>query len=165
MFIGKDSLRHGKRHHIAPTPLLAMEWWRICIDEAQMVESTSSSVALMCDGLKAVNRWCVTGTPITNSLQDLYGLVRFLGIQPFWNECWWLNALMKPYQIGNGRPIIDFFSKIMWRNTKKTVGSQMLSPSKSNNLTVLRFTPIEEQFYRATLSSCRLKGLIIFSLD
>ncbi|VDO61885.1 unnamed protein product [Onchocerca flexuosa] len=24
-----DSLRHGKRHHIAPTPLLAMEWWRV----------------------------------------------------------------------------------------------------------------------------------------
>uniref|UniRef100_A0A8R1U2N9 RING-type domain-containing protein n=1 Tax=Onchocerca volvulus TaxID=6282 RepID=A0A8R1U2N9_ONCVO len=152
-----DSLRHGKRHRIAPTPLLAIEWWRICIDEAQMVESTLSSVALMCDDLKAVNRWCVTGTPITNSLQDLYGLVRFLGIQPFRNKCWWLNALMKPYQTGNGKPVIDFFSKIMWRNTKKTVGGQMLSPSKSNNLTVLRFTPIEEQFYRATLSSCRLK--------
>ncbi|EJD75843.1 E3 ubiquitin-protein ligase SHPRH [Loa loa] len=152
-----DSLRYGKRHHIAPTPLLAMEWWRICIDEAQMVESTSSSVALMCDGLKAVNRWCITGTPITNSLQDLYGLVRFLGIQPFWNECWWRNALMKPYQNGDGKPIFDLFSKIMWRNTKKTVCDQMLSPSKSSNLTVLRFTPIEEQFYRATLSNCRLK--------
>lgn len=36
-----------------------------------MVESTSSSVALMCDGLKAVNRWCITGTPITNSLQGI----------------------------------------------------------------------------------------------
>ncbi|KAM3718745.1 E3 ubiquitin-protein ligase SHPRH [Dirofilaria immitis] len=152
-----DSLRYGKRRHIAPTPLLAMEWWRICVDEAQMVESASSSVALMCDGLKAVNRWCVTGTPITSSLQDLYGLVRFLRIQPFWNECWWRNALMKPYQIGNEKPIIDLFSKIMWRNTKKTVGNQMLSPPKTSNLTVLRFTPIEEQFYRATLSNCRLK--------
>uniref|UniRef100_A0A0R3RI69 SNF2_N domain-containing protein n=1 Tax=Elaeophora elaphi TaxID=1147741 RepID=A0A0R3RI69_9BILA len=152
-----DSLRHSKRHHIAPTPLLAVEWWRICIDEAQMVESTSSSVALMCDGFKAVNRWCVTGTPITNSVQDLYGLVRFLRIQPFWNECWWRNALMNLYQIGNGKPISDLFSKIMWRNTKKTVSDQMLLPSKNSNLTVLRFTPIEEQFYRATLSNCRLK--------
>lgn len=37
----------------------------------------------------------------------------------------------------------------------------MLLPSKNSNLTVLRFTPIEEQFYRATLSNCRLRGLII----
>ncbi|VDN87298.1 unnamed protein product, partial [Brugia pahangi] len=66
-----DSLRYGKRHRIAPTPLLAIEWWRVCIDEAQMVESTSSSVVLMCDGLKAVNRWCITGTPVTNSLQGM----------------------------------------------------------------------------------------------
>uniref|UniRef100_A0A915PUK5 SNF2 N-terminal domain-containing protein n=1 Tax=Setaria digitata TaxID=48799 RepID=A0A915PUK5_9BILA len=143
-----DSLRHSKRHHIAPTPLLAVEWWRICIDEAQMVESTSSSVALMCDGLKAINRWCIT---------DLYGLVRFLKIQPFWNECWWRNGLVEPYLNGDKKPIIDFFSKIMWRNTKETIGDQMLSPSKSSSLTVLRFTPVEEQFYRATLSSCRLK--------
>ncbi|VDK86818.1 unnamed protein product [Litomosoides sigmodontis] len=152
-----DSLRYGKRHHIAPTPLLAVEWWRVCIDEAQMVESTSCSVSLMCDGLKAVNRWCITGTPITNSVQDLYGLVRFLKIEPFCNECWWRNALFNLYKIGIGKPISDLFSKIMWRNTKKTVGYQMLLPSKNSNLTVLRFTPIEEQFYRATLSNCRLR--------
>lgn len=45
---------------------------KVCIDEAQMVESTSCSVALMCDGLKAVNRWCITGTPITNSVQGMH---------------------------------------------------------------------------------------------
>lgn len=35
---------------------------------------------------------------------------------------------------------------------------QMFSPPKNSDLTVLRFTPIEEQFYRETLSNCRMKG-------
>lgn len=63
---------------------------------------------------------------IKNKSADLYGLVRFLRIKPFRNECWWRNALMNLYQIGIKKPISDLFSKIMWRNTKKTVSDQVM---------------------------------------
>jgi len=43
-----------------------------------MIENSTTKTAEMALRLKAVNRWCVTGTPIGKSLSDLQGLLRFL---------------------------------------------------------------------------------------
>jgi hypothetical protein len=61
-------LRHPKRFMAIPSPIVAVEWWRICLDEAQMVECTTTRTAEMALRLSAVNKWCVTGTPIHHDL-------------------------------------------------------------------------------------------------
>jgi E3 ubiquitin-protein ligase SHPRH len=65
------NLRQTKRFMKIPSPLICVEWWRICLDEAQMVHSTNAKCADMASRLHAVNRWCVTGTPIGRSLSGL----------------------------------------------------------------------------------------------
>lgn len=37
--------RNQKRYMAVPSPLVAVEWWRVCLDEAQMVECTTAKVA------------------------------------------------------------------------------------------------------------------------
>ncbi|KHN84478.1 E3 ubiquitin-protein ligase SHPRH [Toxocara canis] len=146
------SLRRPK-YLIAPTPLLAVEWWRICIDEAQVIESGASVVSEMCWRLKAVNRWCITGTPITDTVENLYGLLSFIGVEPYCYRNWWHGALWLPYENGCCDPLVDLFSKIFWRNTKDDVIDQIAPPARGSEVTVLHFSPLEEQLYRETLAN------------
>lgn len=39
-------LRHPKSYSYPPSPLLAIRWWRVCLDEAQMVEASHSKVSV-----------------------------------------------------------------------------------------------------------------------
>jgi len=57
-------LRRTKRYRVVPSPLACLEWWRVVLDEAQMVESSTTAAAKMALRLKTVHRWCVSGTPI-----------------------------------------------------------------------------------------------------
>lgn len=77
----KRSARHVCKYPVLPTPLTRLTWWRVILDEAQMVEGASKA-AEMAASLSMVNRWCVTGTPISHGLADVYGLVRFLQVPP-----------------------------------------------------------------------------------
>ena len=51
-----------------------------------MVGEGTTKCAEMALLLHTVHRWCVTGTPIPRSLEDLFGLLLFLGIPPYTNK-------------------------------------------------------------------------------
>ncbi|KAM0813694.1 hypothetical protein AB5N19_13693 [Seiridium cardinale] len=53
-------------------------WYRIGLDEAHVIRNWSTKQFQAIHSLPARNRWCVTGTPSQNSLEDLGALVRFL---------------------------------------------------------------------------------------
>lgn len=111
--------RNQKRYMAIPSPLVAVEWWRICLDEAQMVECPTAKAAEMALRLASVNRWCVSGTPVQRGLEDLYGLVLFLGVDPYWVKHWWDQLLYRPYQRGNTEPLYHVIAQLLWRSAKK----------------------------------------------
>ena len=147
-------LRNPKRWMAVPAPLPCVNWWRICLDEAQMIETTTTKTAEMARRLSAVNRWCVTGTPIRDSLLDFHGLLVFLGIDPYNVEAWWKQALCLPYVRGRGDKLEAFLAQFLWRTVKKDVLDQIDVPHQSEIVHQLQFSPVEEHFYRRQHIEC-----------
>lgn len=84
---------------MVPTPLTRLRWWRVCLDEAQMVEGSTTKATEMALLLDAQNLWCVSGTPIQRGLDDLFGLLRFLRAEPFDDHQNWNQVLRLPYEV------------------------------------------------------------------
>ncbi|XP_046561423.1 E3 ubiquitin-protein ligase SHPRH-like [Haliotis rubra] len=146
--------RHRKRFMAIPSPIIAVEWWRICLDEAQMVECTTTKTAEMALRLSGVNRWCVTGTPIQKSVQDLYGLLLFLGMDPYWVQLWWNKLLYQPFTYGITQPMYHTLSQALWRTAKKDVLDQIELPPQCQAVHWLTFSPVEDHFYRRQYRDC-----------
>lgn len=58
-------------------------------------------------------------------MTDLYGLLLFLGMDPYWVKQWWTRLLYEPYCHGQEDPMIDLVSKVMWRTAKYNVLDQV----------------------------------------
>eukprot|EP01114_Cavostelium_apophysatum_P023640 TRINITY_DN8971_c0_g1_i1.p1 TRINITY_DN8971_c0_g1~~TRINITY_DN8971_c0_g1_i1.p1 ORF type:complete len:838 (+),score=223.89 TRINITY_DN8971_c0_g1_i1:102-2615(+) len=76
-------------------------WHRIVVDEAHLVRNYKTQTFMAIDALKAKYRWCLTGTPIQNSLNDIFSLFRFLKLENFTGSegvRWWKENILKLYQ-------------------------------------------------------------------
>jgi hypothetical protein len=47
-----------------------VDWYRVVLDEAHVIKNNASRTSLACQNLKSVFRWCLTGTPLLNSLEE-----------------------------------------------------------------------------------------------
>ncbi|PLB50130.1 P-loop containing nucleoside triphosphate hydrolase protein [Aspergillus steynii IBT 23096] len=59
------------------------KWYRIIIDEAQCIKNRNTKAAIACCRLNSTYRWCMSGTPMMNSVQELHSLLKFLRIRPY----------------------------------------------------------------------------------
>ncbi|KAB1275611.1 E3 ubiquitin-protein ligase SHPRH [Camelus dromedarius] len=142
-------LRNQKRYMAIPSPLVAVEWWRICLDEAQMVECPAVKAAEMAQRLSGINRWCISGTPVQRGLE-----VVFLGIEPYCVKHWWVRLLYRPYCKKNPQLLYSFIAKILWRSAKKDVIDQIQIPPQTEEIHWLHFSPVERHFYHRQHEVC-----------
>lgn len=60
--------------------LFSITWRRVVLDEGHQIRNPKAKMTVAACSLKAKSRWVLTGTPIVNSLKDLYSHVKFLGL-------------------------------------------------------------------------------------
>jgi DNA repair protein RAD16 len=59
--------------------LHTIQWGRVVLDEAHLIANHRTARFKAACGLQAKARWCLSGTPIQNSKDDLKSLFRFIG--------------------------------------------------------------------------------------
>ena len=157
------SLRYEKRYHVVPTPLTSVKFWRIVVDEAQMVESSTAKATEMVKKIAAVNMWCVTGTPISRGLEDLFGLFSFLQCRPYGYKGWWSRLIQQPLESKEGykaalsrlvKLLKPSLGGLMWRSSKSDVAHEMCIPKQHVCSTKIRFSNIEKHFYDRQHQTC-----------
>jgi len=148
------------------TPLKCVQWWRVCLDEAQMVEHSSSNYKKLINLVPTVHRWCLTGTPIQKGLDDLYGLIQFLDIQPYTDKFWWTKAIVEKYLAGDVKTRNHFhliLESIMLRNAKIDIMDELSLPVQHDKDTkLLRFSMVESHYYTQKAQECALESRKLF---
>ena len=141
--VPERDLRNQKKYERRLSPLTQRKWWRVILDEAQMIESGVSNAAKVAQLIPRHNAWCVSGTPVRKSSQDLRGLLVFLRFPPY---CWSLRIWER--LIAERRDIFrQIFGTLALRHTKDHIKDDVQLPPQRRVVITVPFTQIEQQNY------------------
>ncbi|NWR35794.1 HLTF factor, partial [Tachuris rubrigastra] len=82
------------------SPLHKVKWLRIVLDEGHTIRNPNAQQTKAALNLEGHRRWVLTGTPIQNSVKDLWSLISFLKLKPFTNREWWHRTIQRPVTMG-----------------------------------------------------------------
>ena len=114
-------------------PLFRMNWKRVVLDEAHLIKNPHTGVAKASFALTADARWCITGTPLQNSIDDIYSLVKFIKHEPWSDYAIWKRISPVHEKMDEGHFIAQedslkrlkmILSPLILRRTKDSLSSQ-----------------------------------------
>lgn len=104
-----------------------IHWYRVILDEAHTIKNRNAKATQACYTLRSEYRWCLTGTPMQNNLDELQSLIKFLRIKPYNDLAVWKEQITKPMAQGRGGIAIkrlQFYLKAFMKRRTKDVLKQ-----------------------------------------
>lgn len=129
------------------SPLVRIQFWRVILDEVQMVNTGVSKAAQVARIIPRVHAWGVTGTPMKKSMADLQGIFVFLRMDPFTNTLVWNQVLATPADFET------ILSTVAIRHTAAMVKDDISIPPQTRYVLSLPFNPVEENNYQHLYAS------------
>ncbi|KAL2069667.1 hypothetical protein VTL71DRAFT_14346 [Oculimacula yallundae] len=147
-----------------------LHWYRVILDEAHTIKNRNAKATQACYALRSEYRWCLTGTPMQNNLDELQSLIKFLRIKPFDDLREWKDQIDRPMKNGRGDVAIKrlraYLKIFMKRRTKEILkkdgalnpGGKPSAPGAANTTgfkvterkivkVFAEFSPEERHFY------------------
>lgn len=143
-------------------------WYRVILDEAQCIKNRTTQTSKAACRLKATYRFCMTGTPMMNNVEELFSLIQFLRIKPY---CQWEKFrldFVQPLRSANDdvhkdramRMLQTLCKALMLRRTKKSTfeGKPILVlPERTTEMDYPEFDEDEMNFYKALENQTQLE--------
>ncbi|TVU16171.1 hypothetical protein EJB05_39722, partial [Eragrostis curvula] len=142
-------------------PLAMVRWFRVVLDEAHTIKTYQTQMAKACCGLSAKRRWCLSGTPIQNSIDDVYSYFRFLKYEPYCKFSSFCSMLKNTLSrdVNHGYKKLQAVLRIVLLRRKKEMlldGEPIIKlPPKTVQLSKIDFTQEERAFYLLIEESSR----------
>jgi len=136
--------------------LYSIQWGRVILDEAQYIKNRFSTCSKAATLLPGSYRFALTGTPIQNSLDDLFSLLSFIRFPDYVEYADWRKTISGPIREHN--PLgYQHLSVLMRRSALRRRKDQQLRgkpilelPPVTNNVINLQFDENDKLFYMAT---------------
>lgn len=133
------------------TGLMSMHWRRVVLDEGHTIRTAKTKAALSACELVADSRWTLTGTPIINSLKDLYSQVKFLKLSGGLDDQAVFNSVLtRPVSSGdpNANLLLQALMSTICLRRRKDMGFINLRlPELSSHVLRIKFLKHEQEKY------------------
>ncbi|KAF2096253.1 hypothetical protein NA57DRAFT_11514, partial [Rhizodiscina lignyota] len=134
------------------SPIHHTEWYRLVLDEAHIIRRQSTTFNRAVSEVSAHSRWCLTGTPIQNRLDDIGALFSFIRVHPFDSIANFRRHISIPYEEnGERRDIaLQSFALLLDSTCLRRTRDLLQLPNRHDRLHVINFTDQERDQYNQT---------------
>lgn len=144
------------KHKGGKRPIFSTNFFRIVLDEAHQIRTSSTAMAMAVCELEAQRRWAVSGTPIQNRLDDLGSLIKFLRIRPFDQKGAFAQFIIAPFKQADPE-ILPKLRLLVDSITLRRQKDHINLPNRTDNLVRLEFTEEERKTYEFFLADSQAK--------
>ncbi|XP_038585569.1 helicase-like transcription factor isoform X2 [Micropterus salmoides] len=107
------------------SPLHGINWLRVVLDEGHIIRNPNAQMSKAVLDLKAQRRWILSGTPIQNSVKDLWMLLAFLRLKPFDVREWWNRVIQRPVTQGDRAGLQNLQTLVKCITLRRTKSSEV----------------------------------------
>ncbi|KAL3466537.1 SNF2 family N-terminal domain-containing protein [Aspergillus heterothallicus] len=152
------------------SPLHEYAWYRVVLDEGRPISPQYSNKAILIQRtahmirrrettfhravieLPAKIRWCLSGTPIQNTLDDLGSLLAFIHIRPFHDPRIFRHWIASPFSIRGDpkRHAIKHLTTLLEAICLRRTISNVNLPTPLQEIRTVKLTPREREQYTLT---------------
>ncbi|GIJ99468.1 hypothetical protein Aspvir_001600 [Aspergillus viridinutans] len=125
-------------------------WYRIALDEAHKIRNRSSQIFEAVTSIKAHLRWCLTGTPIHNSLDDYGALLSFIGVPALSDKAafdYWIASPVRQKQMGGLQKLQYLVAATAFRRTKSMIKTTIKLPKKVEKIELVQLAGADRDLY------------------
>lgn len=118
---------------------------------AHHIRTRSSQTFRAACAVQARHRWCLTGTPIQNSLDDYGALLSFIGVHPFTDKSafnFWITESIKQNRPHSLQRLENLVRATCLRRTKSLNSTLFKLPERSEKIEWIELFPEDRDLYK-----------------